>query len=31
MTDDHPKPSDAQPPHAQVIQMGMSYWVSRAL
>jgi hypothetical protein len=31
MTDDHPNPSDAPPPYTQVIQMGMSYWVSRAL
>jgi hypothetical protein len=31
MTDDHAKPSDMPPPHAQIIQMGMGYWVSRAL
>jgi hypothetical protein len=31
MTDDHPNPPDAPPAHAQVIQMGLSYWVSRAL
>ena len=31
MTDNHPNPSDVPPPHAQVIQMGLGYWVSRAL
>ena len=31
MATDQPKPADVPPPHAQVIQMGMGYWVSRAL
>jgi O-methyltransferase/methyltransferase family protein len=32
MTNSNPTPAEAlPPPHAQLIQMGMSYWVSRAL
>jgi len=31
MTNSNPTPVEALPPHAQLIQMGMSYWVSRAL
>ncbi len=31
MTNNNPTPAETLPPHAQLIQMGMSYWVSRAL
>ncbi len=31
MATNRPNPTDAPPPHAQVIQMGMGFWVSRAL
>ena len=31
MTNSNPTPAETLPPHAQLIQMGMSYWVSRAL
>ncbi len=31
MAGNHPNPTGAAPPHAQIVQMGMGYWVSRAL
>jgi hypothetical protein len=31
MTNADPKHGDAPPPHAQIIQMGFGYWVSRAV
>ena len=31
MTTDHPQPSAAPPPHAQLIQMASAYWVSKLI